>query len=146
MFDSANSQKATCKVQTRRPWAFPQVPWAILQEPIPFLKTPKGNLLVGGWYAFGRKLQYTGDILMAASWGLVCGFNSAMPYFYLMFFLCMINHRQARDEHRCREKYGEFWTTYTKLVPNVFVPGWGFWNYLLTGRHPLEGVNLSKLE
>jgi hypothetical protein len=85
-------------VRTRRPWAFPQVWWGILDEPIPYIKTPKGNLLVGGWYAFARKMQYTGDIIMATTWGLACGFASPLPYFYATFFTSMIIHRQSRDE------------------------------------------------
>lgn len=144
IFDSANCQKASCKVLVRRFWAFPQVPWAILEDP-PFIKTPKGNLLVGGWYAFCRKLQYTGDILMAASWGLACGFTSPLPYFYLVFFTGMIIHRQSRDEARCAAKYGKYWVAYTNLVPNVFLPSLAFYKWLLTGKHPLDGVDLSKL-
>ena len=146
IFDSANSQKATCKVRVRRPWAFPQVPWAILPEPVEYIKTPKGNLLVGSWYAFTRKLQYTGDIIMATSWGLACGFASPLPFFYATFFTCMINHRQIRDEARCSEKYGKHWKIYTKLVPNVFFPPLSFYRWMLGGKHPLDGVDLSKLE
>ncbi len=66
-----------------------------------------GKLLADGWYAYARKMQYTGDIMMASAWGLACGFGSFMPYFYVVFFTSMIIHRQSRDEIRCREKYGE---------------------------------------
>ena len=55
-----------------------------------------GNLLVDGWYRYARKMQYTGDIMMALSWGLACGFGSSLPYFYALFFTCMIIHRQIR--------------------------------------------------
>ena len=127
----------------RRPGAFPQVPWAILEEPIPYIKTPHGNLLVGGWYAFARKMQYTGDIIMATTWGLACGFASPLPYFYVTFFTSMIIHRQSRDEVRCLEKYGEHWKAYTKLVPNVFLPGKDFYVWLFTGKHPHDGKKLQ---
>eukprot|EP01034_Spumella_vulgaris_P021975 gene21975-28057_t len=81
IFDTANCQKATIKHNLRRN-TFPQLPWSVLEEPIRYIVTPKGKLLVDGWYAFGRKMQYTGDIMMATSWGLACGFNSLLPFFY----------------------------------------------------------------
>ncbi|KAJ1432282.1 ergosterol biosynthesis ERG4/ERG24 [Ochromonadaceae sp. CCMP2298] len=142
IFDTANCQKATIKIRLTRN-TFPQLPWAILQDPIPYIKTPMGNLLVGGWYGFVRKLQYTGDILMALSWGLATGFGSSLPYFYLLFFTCMIVHRQTRDEVRCSAKYGVYWKKYTDLVPNVFLPPLSFYTWLLTGKHPLDGVKLD---
>lgn len=135
IFDSANLQKASMKIRVKRN-TFPQVPWGELEEPIRYIETPKGRLLVDGWYAFARKMQYTGDILMALSWGLACGFDSLLPYFYVTFFTAMINHRQLRDEARCSEKYGEHWKIYTKKVPNVFLPSWAFYVWLFTGKHP----------
>ena len=59
---------------------------------------------------------------MATCWGLICGFDSLLPYFYVVFFTLMILHRQSRDEIRCAEKYGAAWEKYVKEVPNVFVP------------------------
>lgn len=132
IFDTANSQKATVKVRIYRN-TFPQLPWAILEEPFKYINTPKGNLLVDGWYAYARKMQYTGDIMMALSWGLSCGFLSSLPYFYPLFFVCMIVHRQSRDEARCKEKYGEYWDVYTKQVPNVFIPSMAFFVELFSG-------------
>ena len=35
--------------------------------------------------------------MMALSWGLACGFGSSLPYFYALFFTCMIIHRQIRS-------------------------------------------------
>lgn len=133
IFDSANCQKASVKLPGVPRNTFPKVPWAILTNP-KFLKTPKGDLLIDGWYAYARKMQYTGDILMALSWGLICGFSSSMPYFYALFFTCMILHRQVRDEYRCRAKYGDDWTRYTSKVPNVFVPSLSFFTWLFTGK------------
>jgi delta24(24(1))-sterol reductase len=135
IFDTANCQKATCKIKIKRN-TFPQVPWAILQEPIQYMETPKGKLLVDGWYAFARKMQYTGDIMMAISWGLACGFGSSLPYFYSVFFTSMIVHRQIRDEVRCKAKYGKYWDLYTKQVPNVFFPSAAFYTWLFTGKLP----------
>lgn len=138
IFDSANCQKASCKLPDINRNLFPSVPWAILKNPY-FIKTPKGNLLCDGWYRYARKMQYTGDILMALSWALACGFvgsvyDSMLPYFYVVFFTCMITHRQWRDEIRCREKYGKHWEEYTSIVPNVFVPDFAFFEFLFFGK------------
>ena len=138
IFDTANGQKASCKIRIKRD-TWPKLPWTLLEEPIAFIHTPVGDLLVGGWYAFARKMQYTGDILMALSWGLCCGFGSLLPYFYVCFFTCMILHRQTRDEIRCSKKYGKHWAEYTALVPNVFVPSAAFFKWIFLGYpHPYD--------
>lgn len=144
VFDTANSQKANCKVKIVR-GTFPQLPWAILEDPIRFIRTPKGDLLVDGWYAFGRKMQYTGDVMMALSWGLACGYGSLLPYFYFVFFSSFITHRQIRDEIRCKNKYGEHWDLYRKKIPNVFIPSSDFLVWLFTGKRPeheSDGITL----
>lgn len=143
IFDTANSQKAHIKIDVRRN-TFPSMPWGILEKPIRYIETPKGNLLVDGWYAFARKMQYTGDILMALSWGLACGFGSPLPYFYFTFFTSMIIHRQTRDEARCAEKYGVYWKQYTDTVPNVFIPSSSFFVWLFTGKHPADNLKKTK--
>ena len=92
-------------------------------------------------------MQYTGDILMALSWALACGFSydakinifqnlldCSLPYFYVVFFTCMITHRQGRDEIRCGEKYGKYWIEYTSIVPNVFIPDLAFFQWVLFGK------------
>lgn len=139
-FDTANCQKASDKIKGMKRNTFPQLPWSILESPIRYIETPKGNLLVDGWYAHVRKLQYTGDIIMALCWGFATGFGSCLNYFYALFFTCMILHRQTRDEVRCKAKYGEFWDIYTKEVPNVFLPGPKFFLWVLRGAKPLPPV------
>ena len=143
IFDTANSQKAHIKIDIRRN-TFPRLPWGILEKPIRFIETPNGKLLIDGWYAFARKMQYTGDILMALSWGIACGFKSPLPYFYFTFFTSMIIHRQSRDEVRCAEKYGEYWKEYTQKVPNVFFPSSSFFVWLFTGKHPADSIKKTK--
>jgi delta24(24(1))-sterol reductase len=138
VFDTANSQKACFKLPGIKRNTFPQLPWGALEQPIKHISTPKGALLIDGWYSFARKLQYTGDIVMALTWGLVCGFGSSLPYFYAFFFICMISHRQWRDEIRCREKYGKYWEIYTKRVPNIFFPSSSFYVWLFTGKKPKD--------
>jgi delta24(24(1))-sterol reductase len=136
IFDTANSQKASLKMPHLTRSTFPQLPWRTIPEPVRKIRTPAGDLLVDGWYAFARKMQYTGDILMALSWGLICGLDSPLPYFYCVFFTSMIVHRQTRDEVRCKAKYGAYWDAYTKAIPNVFVPSASFLTYLFTGNMP----------
>lgn len=139
IFDSANCQKASYKIRGIKRATFPQVPWSVLPDPVRTIDTARGKLLADGWYKYARKMQYTGDILMATSWGLICGFDSPLPYFYVCFFTLMILHRQWRDELRCAEKYGAKWVEYTKAVPNVFIPDsriiTDFYAYLFPAEH-----------
>ena len=81
------------------------------------------TLLIDGWWAYARKIHYTCDVVFALSWGLVCRFTHALPYFYFIFFVGMIAHRYQRDVARCATKYGEDWDIYCWTVPYVFVPG-----------------------
>ena len=143
IFDTANSQKANVKIRVKRN-TYPQFKWGVLEDPIKMIETPHGNILIDGWYAYARKMQYTGDILMALCWGLACGFKSSLPYFYFLFFTSMIIHRQMRDEARCSKKYGEYWQEYIDTVPNVFVPSSDFFVMLLrklTGQEESEDVS-----
>lgn len=126
IWDTANSQKNRFRMQLAGTYVerntFPQLPWGTVKNPTS-IKTPHGVLLTGGWWGYARKIHYTADILMALSWGLVCGFRSSIPYFYIVFFLAMIYHRVSRDMQRCAAKYGAYWTEYCKKVPYLFVPG-----------------------
>ncbi|KAJ3317297.1 erg24, C-14 sterol reductase [Boothiomyces sp. JEL0866] len=89
-----------------------------------FMDTARGTkLLTSGWWGLARKINYTGDWLMAVSWCLPCGFDSAIPYFYAVYFLILLIHRAHRDDELCRQKYGKDWETYCKKVPYTFVPG-----------------------
>ena len=78
---------------------------------------------IDGWYQYCRKPHYMADILQALCWGLICGFEVLLPYWYVCFFVPMIIHRAVRDDARCAEKYGADWDTYIRRVPYVFVPG-----------------------
>lgn len=48
--------------------------------------------------------------------------RSPFPWFYPLFFCCMIAHRASRDIHRCRKKYGDGWLEYERTVPYLFIP------------------------
>ncbi|XP_006002534.1 delta(14)-sterol reductase LBR [Latimeria chalumnae] len=74
------------------------------------------SLLVSGWWGFVRHPNYLGDLIMALAWSLPCGFNHILPYFYIIYFTFLLIHREARDEHQCRKKYGLAWDEYCQRV------------------------------
>ncbi len=127
VWDTSQSQRNRFRMQRRGTFvkrrAFPQLPWGTLKEPRT-LQTAQGNeLLIDGWWRYARKIHYTADVGMALSWGLICGFDHFLPFFYVTFFVLMIAHRARRDITRCRAKYGEDWDRYVAEVPHLFVPG-----------------------
>ncbi|XP_072031777.1 LOW QUALITY PROTEIN: delta(14)-sterol reductase TM7SF2-like [Amphiura filiformis] len=80
------------------------------------------RLLVSGWWGLVRKPNYLGDLMMSLSWSLFCGFDSIIPYFYPIYFLILLIHREMRDDGHCREKYGKAWDNYCKRVPYRIIP------------------------
>uniref|UniRef100_A0A452I1B5 Delta(14)-sterol reductase LBR n=1 Tax=Gopherus agassizii TaxID=38772 RepID=A0A452I1B5_9SAUR len=80
------------------------------------------SLLVTGWWGLVRHPNYLGDIIMALAWSLPCGFNHILPYFYVIYFTCLLIHREARDEHQCKKKYGMAWERYCQRVPYRIFP------------------------
>ncbi|MDE2701856.1 MAG: delta(24(24(1)))-sterol reductase [Chloroflexota bacterium] len=126
VWDTSQGQRNYFRMQLNGSYvkrrAFPQLPWAKLENPR-YLETACGSpLLVDGWWRYARKIHYTADVIMALSWGLICGFGHFLPYFYVTFFVLMILHRARRDTLRCRKKYGSDWDRYTKTVPHLFIP------------------------
>jgi protein-S-isoprenylcysteine O-methyltransferase Ste14 len=57
-----------------------------------------------------------GDLLMALSWSLPCGFGSLLPYFYPAYFAALLAHRERRDHIFCKRKYGSDWDRYCDRV------------------------------
>ncbi|NXN19945.1 LBR protein, partial [Indicator maculatus] len=113
IFRSANSQKNNF----RRNPADPKLAY------LKFIPTATGKgLLVTGWWGFVRHPNYLGDIIMALAWSLPCGFNHILPYFYVIYFICLLVHREARDEHNCKQKYGLAWEKYCQRVPYRIFP------------------------
>lgn len=80
------------------------------------------NLLVSGWWGFVRHPNYLGDLIMALAWSLPCGFSHILPYFYVIYFTVLLIHREARDEHHCKKKYGLAWEKYCQRVPYRIFP------------------------
>ncbi|XP_062406907.1 delta(14)-sterol reductase LBR [Sardina pilchardus] len=80
------------------------------------------SLIVSGLWGFVRHPNYLGDLLMGLAWSLPCGFTHALPYFYLVYLLLLLIHRNSRDEVQCRKKYGSAWDEYCKAVPYRIFP------------------------
>lgn len=70
-----------------------------------------------------RHINYLGDWLMALAWSLPCGFGSIIPYFYPIYFAILLIHRERRDDHKCRTKYGVDWEKYCNTVQYRIIPG-----------------------
>jgi hypothetical protein len=88
-----------------------------------FMTTESGSkLLTSGWWGRSRHPNYLGDLLMAVAWSLPTGFSSPIPYFYVIYFLVLLVHRQRRDDEACEKKYGQDWKKYMKLVPYRIIP------------------------
>lgn len=51
-------------------------------------------------WRYSRKIHYLADIGMALSWGLCCGFDAFLPYFYVCFFAGFLSTRVNRDNTR----------------------------------------------
>ena len=79
-------------------------------------------LLASGWWGLSRHFNYVGDLLNALSYCLACGFGHVLPYFYIVFMLCLLIHRSYRDDVRCRQKYGVYWEKYCEIVPYRIIP------------------------
>jgi delta14-sterol reductase len=87
------------------------------------IQTDRGTkLLVEGWWGMSQHINYFGDMLIALSWCLPTGFNTILTYFYVIYFSSLLFHRQARDEEKCKNKYGKYWTEYEKQVPYKIIP------------------------
>lgn len=114
MFRGANSQKD----QFRRDPTHSSV--AHLKT----MPTERGTkLIISGWWGVCRHPNYVGDLIMALSWSLPCGFSHFLPYFYVSYFLVLLIHRQLRDEHHCKAKYGKDWDQFCSIVKWRLVPG-----------------------
>lgn len=114
IFRGANSQKDAFRSNPNAPEV------AHLRK----METQRGTtLLISGWWGFARKINYTGDYLMALSWCLSCGFDNAIPYFFGIYFFILLVHRALRDDHACAIKYGDDWKAYKAAVPHMFIPG-----------------------
>jgi len=86
--------------------------------------TKKTNLLLAsGFWGISRHFHYVPEIMAAFFWSCATGFSFFIPFFYVIFLTVLLTHRAFRDDTKCRNKYGEHWTEYCKLVPYKIIPG-----------------------
>lgn len=111
IFRGANKQKHTFKTD----------PTATIWGEKPQLV---GNrLLVSGWWGFGRKINYTGELMLYFAIAATAGFGSIVPFLVPIWLTCLLVHRAWRDEQRCRAKYGPVWTAYCRVARFRMLPG-----------------------
>lgn len=112
-FRGANSQKD----------AFRRDPSAPGVAHLRSLQTARGTrLIVSGWWGIARHINYFGDWVMGWAWCLPAGFESVVPYFYVVYFGALLVHRDRRDDAACRIKYGKDWDRYCAAVRYRIVP------------------------
>lgn len=93
-------------------------------RPPEFIRTQSGALLLtSGWWGIARHLNYLGDLMMGLAWCLPTGFEHPLPYFYIVYFLILLMHRERRDHAMCLRKYGRDWEAYCQRVPWRILPG-----------------------
>lgn len=85
-------------------------------------ETLGGRLLISGWWGVGRKINYTGEIMVYSSFALCTGFASWIPYVLPLWLCVLLSHRAWRDEQRCVAKYGELWEEYTRIAKFRMIP------------------------
>ncbi|PVF94654.1 putative ERG24-C-14 sterol reductase [Serendipita vermifera] len=89
-----------------------------------YMQTKRGTkLITSGWWGMSRHPNYFGDWIMGLSWCLTTGFNTPVTYFYIIYFVILLTHRQIRDDYECSLKYGDDWKEYKKRVPYRIIPG-----------------------
>ena len=84
-----------------------------------------GRLLASGFWGIGRKLNYTGELIMYCAWTSLCGLVSWVPYLLPAALAVLFVHRALRDDRRCRAKYGSIWEEYCgvarfRMIPFVY--------------------------
>jgi len=72
--------------------------------------------------AYGRKMNYAGDILVYLGFALIGGTFSFYSYiiFFFVFFLLM--GRAKEDDELCEKKYGQMWKDYCKIAKFRIIP------------------------
>ena len=88
-----------------------------------YIRTQRGSLLlVSGWWGIARHINYLGDLMMALAWCLPCLFEHPLPYFYFIYFVILLWHRERRDHDYCQARYGADWDAYCRKVRWRIVP------------------------
>jgi hypothetical protein len=108
IFRGANLQKHKFrKYDSTRIWG----------KPAEFIATARGTkLLISGFWGISRHSNYLGDLMMGLAWCLTTGSSRILAYFYFIYFVILLVHRERRDNDHCARKYGADWDAYTARV------------------------------
>ncbi|MFJ1266980.1 7-dehydrocholesterol reductase [Legionella lytica] len=79
-------------------------------------------LLASGWWGVARHFHYIPELAGTFFWTVPALFENFSPYFYICFLTVLLVDRAFRDDQRCSEKYGHYWSKYCELVPYKIVP------------------------
>lgn len=114
IFRTANLQKHRFRKDPARPI------WGRTPE---WIATARGTkLLVSGWWGIARHANYLGDLMMGLAWCLATMARTTLPYFYFIYFVILLVHRERRDHAHCAAKYGSDWDEYARRVKWRIVP------------------------
>ncbi len=93
-------------------------------------QTRESKLLISGTWSQARHLNYTFELLSALAWTITALNVSDLkisrdiyPFVYFIYLFILLMHRLYRDEIRCSNKYGPYWSEYKRLVPSSLIPG-----------------------
>jgi Delta14-sterol reductase len=115
IFRSANLQKHRFRQDPQR------LVWG---RPPRAIHTAHGPLLLtSGWWGLARHANYLGDLMMALAWCLTTGFRTPLTYFYVVYMMVLLVHRERRDHAFCLARYGADWVAYCRQVRWRIVPG-----------------------
>jgi delta14-sterol reductase len=85
-------------------------------------ETVGGRLLVSGWWGVARKINYGGELAVYLAFALTTGFTSFFPYLLPLSLTLLLTQRAARDDKKCRAKYGALWREYCARVRYRILP------------------------
>ena len=85
-------------------------------------RTLAGKLLVSGFWGIGRKLNYTGELCIYIAWTIPAGAGSPVAWLLPLWVLGLLIQRAARDDRRCRAKYGALWDEYCRTARFRMIP------------------------
>ena len=80
------------------------------------------RLLISGFWGIGRKLNYTGELCLYIAWTALAGWTSPLAWLLPLWLAALLFHRAARDDRRCRAKYGALWDEYCRAARFRMVP------------------------
>ncbi|CRK24206.1 hypothetical protein BN1723_013211 [Verticillium longisporum] len=82
----------------------------------------KCRKMARGW-GIVRYANYVGSLLYTWASCAACRAGHLFPYTEALLVTATVVHRCFHDEARCKEKYGDTWDEYCKIVKWRMIPG-----------------------